>query len=145
MISRAHASVHVAAAAVASAMTTASCGEVPKPAPRTPVAPVRADVPKPAPPSPVAGGEDGMPRRKKAVKPSYQGPRREADIPVMVTLDETGKVVRVKILKESQYTELNEAVRRTAMAEEFTPAMRDGVPVAISISFTYRFRVLEDE
>ena len=86
-----------------------------------------------------------MPRRKKAVKPSYQGPRREADIPVMVTLDETGKVVRVKILKESQYTELNEAVRRTAMAEEFTPAMRDGVPVAISISFTYRFRVLEDE
>jgi TonB family protein len=145
MTSRAHTGMHLAAAAVATSMTAAACGEVPNPAPRSPVAAVRDGVPKPAPQSADAGVKFEMPRRKKAVKPSYQGPRREANIPVMLTLDETGKVVRVKILEESEYPELNEAVRRTAMAEEFTPAMRDGVPVAFSISFTYRFYVLEDE
>ena len=62
----------------------------------------------------------------------------------MVSLDEAGNVVKVKILNESRYPELNEAVRKTAMAEEFTPATRDGVPIAYSVSFTYRFRV-EDE
>ena len=62
----------------------------------------------------------------------------------MLSLDETGKVVKVKILKESQYPEFNEAARRTAMNEEFEPATRDGVPIAFSVSFTYRFR-LEDE
>jgi protein TonB len=145
MTSGAYAGTHLAAAVVATAMTAASCGEVPNPAPRTPVVAVKNEVPEPAPRSPVAGVKFEAPRRKKAMRlsppPAPKGQRREADIPVRLDLDETGKVVTVKILKESQYPELNEAVRRAAMEEEFTPAMRDGVPIAYSISFAYRFRV----
>jgi len=146
MTSGVHAGTRVAAAMVASAMTAAGCGEVPKPAPRGPVSVVKDERSTLAPPRPVAAGvKFEAPRRKKAVRPSFppalKGQRREADIPVMLDLDETGKVVTVKILKESPYAELNEAVRRAAMEEEFTPAMRDGVPIAYSISFAYRFRV----
>ena len=68
----------------------------------------------------------------------------EADVPVMLSLDATGKVVKVKILKASEYPEFDEAARKAAMEEEFEPATKDGVPMAYSISFTYRFR-LEDE
>ena len=149
MTSTVHAGTHLAAAVVATAMTAASCGEVPKPAPRSPVVAAKDQRPAPAPQSPAAGVEFETPRRKKASRPFYpatlKGKRIEADIPVMVDLDEAGRVVKVKILKESPYPEFNEAVRRTAMTEEFTPATRDGVPIAYSISFTYRFRVLEDE
>jgi protein TonB len=134
----------MAAAVVATAITAVGCGDVPKPAPRSPVATVKDERPKPAP-SPVVAVKDAMPRRKKAVKPqlpeTLRGKGMEADVPVMLFLDETGKAVKVAILKESQYPELNEAVRKAAMEEEFTPAMRDGVPIAFSVSFTYRFRV----
>jgi periplasmic protein TonB len=97
---------------------------------------------------PVAGVKYEQPKRKKPSKPPYpeilKSQGIEADVAVMLSLDETGKVVKVKILKESQYPEFNEAARRTAMNEEFEPATRDGVPIAFSVSFTYRFR-LEDE
>jgi TonB family protein len=68
----------------------------------------------------------------------------EGDVPVLVSLDETGKVVKVKVLKESPYPEFNEAARKAAFARTCKPATRDGVPIAFSVSFTYRFR-LEDE
>jgi len=145
MTSAVHAGTHLAAAVAATAMMVAGCGEVPKPAPRSPVAAVKDDRPKPAPESPGAGINVVVPRRKKAARPLYptalRAKRIEADIPVMLYLDDTGKAVNVKILEASQYPELNEAVRKAAMAEEFTPATRDGVPIASSLRFTYRFRV----
>ena len=97
---------------------------------------------------PVAGVKYEQPKRIGKKKPRYPETLKsqgiEANVPVMLSLDETGKVVKVKILKESEYPEFNEAVRKAAMEEEFEPAKRDGVPVAFSISFTYQFR-LEDQ
>lgn len=130
MTSRAHAGIHLAAVVVAVAVAVAGCSAANKPAPQPPVA---------------AGVKFEPPRRKKMMHPPFPETLRrqgiEADVPVMVSLDEAGNVVKVKLVNESRYPELNEAVRKTAMAEEFTPATRDGVPIAYSVSFTYRFRV----
>jgi periplasmic protein TonB len=97
---------------------------------------------------PVAGVTITQPKRKSAKKPHYPETLKsqgiEADVPVMLSLDETGKVVKVKILKPSQYPEFDEAARKAAMEEEFEPALKADVPMAFTISFTYRFR-LEDE
>jgi len=97
---------------------------------------------------PVAGVTITQPKRKSVKKPRYpevlKSQAIEADVPVMLSIDETGKVVKVKVLKASEYPEFDEAARKAAMEEEFEPATKDGVPMAYSISFTYRFR-LEDE
>jgi hypothetical protein len=39
---------------------------------------------------------------------------------------------------------MNEAARIAALAEEYDPATRDGVPIPYAIPFKYRFR-LEDQ
>jgi TonB family protein len=88
------------------------------------------------------------PKRKRAKEPPYPPTLRsqgvEADVMVMVSLDATGKVLSVKIIKGSQYPEFDEAAKTAALAEEFAPAMRDDVPIPYTLSYTYRFR-LEDE
>ncbi len=97
---------------------------------------------------PVAGVKYSLPKRKQPSKPPYPETLKsqgiEADVTVMVNLDVAGKVVAVKIIKEAPYPEFNEAARKAAGAEEFDPATRDGVPIAYTLSFTYRFR-LEDQ
>jgi protein TonB len=62
---------------------------------------------------------------------------------VMVSIDATGKVTTVKVLKSSGYPELDEAARVAALSEEFEPATRDGAAIPYTLSYTYRFR-LED-
>jgi protein TonB len=88
-----------------------------------------------------------MPKRKRPRLPTYPATLKtqgvEADVTVMVSLDETGKVKEVKIITPSPYPEFNEAARTTALKEEFEPALRDGVPVAYTLSYTYRFRIEE--
>jgi len=121
-----------------------------------------ADIPKEAPPVvedapktnraasriPVAGVSYQQPRRKSPSKPPYPETLKsqglEADVTVMVSLDASGKVIAVKIIRESPYPEFNEAARKAAQAEEFEPATRDGLPIPFTLSFTYRFR-LEDQ
>jgi protein TonB len=97
---------------------------------------------------PVAGVKYEQPKRKNPSKPPYPETLKsqgiEADVTVMLQLDETGKVKSVKIIRESQYPEFNALARKTALAEEFEPATRDGVPIPFSVSFTYKWR-LEDE
>jgi len=129
MTSRLHSGAHLAAAVVATAAMAAACGGVNKPTPQ----------------GPTAGVKYGGPKRTTTPQliypPTLKTQGIEADIPVLLFLDENGRVVNVKILEASQYPELNEAVRRTAMSEEFESATRDGVPMACSIKFTYRFRL----
>ncbi len=88
-----------------------------------------------------------MPKRKRPRLPAYPATLKsqgvEADVTVMVTLDATGKVTDVKIISPAPYPEFNEAARAAALAEEFEPALRDGVPVAYTLSYTYRFRIEE--
>jgi len=88
-----------------------------------------------------------MAKRNKPVTPPYPETLKsqgiEANVPVVVSIDEKGKVTEVKLAKSSGFTEFDEAARKAALAEKFEPATRDGVPVASTISYTYRFR-LED-
>jgi protein TonB len=97
---------------------------------------------------PVAGVKYTPPKRKSPKKPPYpatlQSQGIEADVTVMVSLDATGKVTNVKVIKGAPYPEFDEAARAAALAEEFAPAERDGVPIPYTLSYTYRFR-LEDE
>jgi TonB family protein len=96
---------------------------------------------------PGAGVVYALPKRKAERKPRYPEVLKsqgiEADVTVMLSLDATGKVSRVKIVTPSPYPEFNEAARAAALAEQFEPATRDGVAIPYALSFTYRFR-LED-
>ncbi len=97
---------------------------------------------------PVAGIAWEKPKRKAPKNPPYPPTLRsqgiEGDVVVLVNIDATGKVTTVKIIKESTSPEFNEAARATALAEEWEPALRDGVPAPYTLSYTYRFR-LNDE
>lgn len=97
---------------------------------------------------PTAGVKYVLPKPKYRRKPVYPEIMKaqgiEADVTVMFTLDATGKVIKVKVIKEAPYPEFNEAARAVAEAEEFEPATRDGVAIPYSLSFTYRFR-MEDQ
>jgi periplasmic protein TonB len=96
---------------------------------------------------PTAGVQYALPRRKQERKPEYprvlQSQGIEANVTVMLNLDASGKVIRVKLVTPSIYPEFNEAARRAALAEQFEPATRDGVAIPYTLSFTYEFR-LED-
>lgn len=96
---------------------------------------------------PTAKVEYQMPKRKQPRLPTYPPTLKtqgiEADVTVMVSLDATGKVTEVKLIAPSPYPDFNEAARTTALAEEFEPALRDGVPVPYTLSYTYRFRIEE--
>lgn len=96
---------------------------------------------------PTAKVEYRMPKRKRPRVPAYPATLKsqgiEADVTVMVTLDDTGKVTAVKIISPAAYPEFNEAARAAALGEEFEPALRDGVAVAYTLSYTYRFRIEE--
>ncbi|MES1171853.1 MAG: energy transducer TonB [Bacteroidota bacterium] len=119
--------------------------------------PTGPDVPGPTGPAktnraagriPVAGVVYTQPKRKRSQQlvypPTLKSQGIEGDVTVLLTLDETGKVTAVKILKETPYPEFTAAARATALLEEFEPATRDGVPMSYTFSFIYRFR-LEDE
>ena len=96
---------------------------------------------------PVAGVEFKQAKRKREVKgpypPTLQTQGIEGDVPVIVWIDATGKVTAVKILKESPYPEFNEAAKKAAMADEYEPATRNGVPTPTTLKYTVTFR-LED-
>lgn len=112
--------------------------------------PAKAEPPpnKAATKIPTAKAKMVLPKRRKPVTPPYPETLKsqgiEANVPVVVSIDETGKVTEVKIAKSSSYAEFDEAARKAALAELFEPATRDGVPVPATISYTYRFR-LEDQ
>ncbi len=113
-----------------------------------------------APPGPAAGTNRSasriptegvkwtLPKRRRPSQPPYPPTLKaqgiEADVTVMVTLDAEGSVTSVKIIRGAGYPELDEAARKAALAEQFTPAQKNGVPAPYTLSFTYRFR-LEDE
>ena len=116
---------------------------------------------KPPPDAPIGKRSDGpnkkaknlptgsvkvvLPKRAKPVVPAYPAALKaqgvEANVPVMVTIDKTGKVTSVKILKSSGHPEFDEAAKKAALAEQFQPATRGGKAIEYTISYTYRFRI----
>jgi len=97
---------------------------------------------------PVAGVKYELPKRRHPHEPPYPATLKsqgiEDDVTVLVAIDVTGKVTSVKLIKASQYPELNESARVAALAEEWDPATKDEVPMPYSVSFKYRFR-LQDQ
>jgi protein TonB len=97
---------------------------------------------------PVAGVKYTQPKRKNPKPPPYPATLKsqgiEGDVTVLVSLDASGKVLSAKVIKGAPYPEFEEAAKAAALAEEFEPALRDGVPIPYTLSYTYRFR-LEDE
>jgi TonB family protein len=96
---------------------------------------------------PVAGVEFKQAKRKKDVKPDFPPTLKaqgiEGDVPVIVWIDVEGKVTSVKILKESPYPEFNEAAKKAAMADEFEPATRNGVPTPTTLKYNVSFRLVD--
>ena len=94
---------------------------------------------------PSAGAKYVLPKRRRPIKPPY--PRAllsqgiEAAVTVLVSLDATGVVTTVKIIKSGGFPEFDESARKTALAESFEPAMRDGKPIPYTLSYTYRFDI----
>ena len=97
---------------------------------------------------PTAKSKFVLPKRKQPSKPAYPETLKaqgiEADVPVLVSIDAAGKVTAVKILRSSGHAAFDEAARKAALAERFSPALKDGNPIPYQLSFTYRFR-LEDQ
>lgn len=96
---------------------------------------------------PVAGVVFKQAKRKKDVRPEFPPTLKaqgiEGDVPVIVWIDVEGKVTSVKILKESPYPEFNEAAKKAAMADEFEPATRNGVPTPTTLKYNVSFRLVD--
>lgn len=94
---------------------------------------------------PSAKAQYVLPKRRRPQNPSYPPELRaqglEADVVVMVSLDEKGEVTNVQIITPSPYPAFNQAALAAAKAEEFEPALRDGVPIPYTLSYKYRFRI----
>ena len=80
---------------------------------------------------------------KPEFPPTLKTQGLEGDVPVIVWIDATGKVTAVKILKESPYPEFNEAAKKAALADEFEPATRNGVPTATTLKYNVSFRLVD--
>lgn len=101
----------------------------------------------PAPPPPPPEPEmflafDTYPQVIQSAKPKYPELARKAEVEgtvvVMVTIDETGKVIKAWI-GESSAEILNQAALEAAYKFRFTPAMQRDVPVKATISIPFRF------
>jgi TonB family protein len=94
---------------------------------------------------PVGGAQFTPPRRKRPHEPRYpealKAQEIEADVTVMVAIDDHGTVTSVDVIRPALYPEFNQTAREAARQEEYEPALRDGVPVPDKLSYTYRFRL----
>jgi protein TonB len=94
---------------------------------------------------PRAGSVLTPPRRLREVKPHYPDARRaagvEADVLLVVSLDAAGQVLSVTVGRSSGDEAFDESARAAARQERFSPALRDGVPVPTTFTFTTHFRL----
>ena len=120
----------------------------------TPTTAARTPVPTAGPPAgpnraarglPHPGSVLTPPRRLREVKPHYPDARRasgvEADVLLVISLDAAGRVLSVTVGRSSHDEAFDESARQAAREERFSPALRDGVPVATTFSFTTHFRL----
>ena len=95
--------------------------------------------------SPRPGSVLTPPRRLNEVKPRYPDARRaagvEADVLLVVSLDAAGRVLSVTVGRSSGDDAFDESARAAARQERFSPALRDGVPVPTTFTFTTHFRL----
>lgn len=61
-------------------------------------------------------------------------------VQLVLTIDEIGDVVGVKV-QDAPHPALAKAAQRAAADFRFTPALEDGVPISVSVDFTYTFEL----
>ena len=83
-------------------------------------------------------------RLKPDYPPTLKAQGVEADVEVLVFIDATGKVTMVKILHESPYLEFNEAAKKSALAQPWEPATRNGEAMPSTKKYSYRFRITDE-
>lgn len=119
-----------------------------KPGPRPPATPAAKAAPKTlsaaATPAVVDGCEEpaAKPKPRSVPQPGYTDAARAASIEgkvrVQLTVDETGRVVSVKLLQGLGYG-LDEAALAAAKQAEFEPAVRCGKPTSATFNISMRF------
>jgi len=93
------------------------------------------------------GQPDVRPGPRTAIQPLYPiGARRRGEagqvmLDARVAAD--GRVEQVNILSTSGFAELDRAAQRSVEEARFTPARRQGVPVAARVTLTILFRLTE--
>lgn len=98
---------------------------------------------------PAAGAEDRPPvllRETLLLTPvEATGTGLAPEVKVRVVIDERGRVTTAEVLSIEPSSELDEAFRRSTVAEllrwRYAPAIRDGQPVATRLEWTVQFRV----
>lgn len=120
-------------------------------------APVRAQEPVPADPAPAPEGQidvgklSKVPKQKTFVEAEYPAEAREkgieADVILLLDIDAEGKVTSVGVAEPANPPGLgfDEAAMVAAQQFEFEPAEMDGKPIAVQISYRYRFKLTPKE
>jgi protein TonB len=87
------------------------------------------------------------PKRLKPNRPEFPPALKaqgiEGDVVVRVDIAASGQVTGVTVVSGSGYAAFDDAARRAAASERFAPALRDGVAVPFTLSYSYRFRIEE--
>jgi TonB family protein len=85
------------------------------------------------------------PKRMRGNEPAYPALLKaqgiEGDVLLSVSIDARGQVTSVSIVQSSGQADFDRAARQAAMDERFSPALRDGQPVAFTLTYSYRFRI----
>jgi TonB family protein len=85
------------------------------------------------------------PKRMRQNEPAYPATLKaqgiEGDVTVSVSIDAGGQVTGVSIVQSSGQAAFDQAAQQAARAERFSPAVRDGQPVAFTLTYSYRFRI----
>lgn len=85
------------------------------------------------------------PKRLSPSRPEYPTTLKaqgiEGDVVVQVDIAADGRVTNVGIVRSSGHPAFDDAAKRAAARERFGPAMRDGKPVAFTLTYSYRFRI----
>ena len=72
----------------------------------------------------------------------YKAQGIEADVTVRVRIDVTGRVIEAEVVAPAPQPEFNRNAKETAAKQRFEPATRDGAPIEWTLTFTYRFRLV---
>ncbi len=106
--------------------------------------PAEGALPSDTEPTPAAQPRIVMPELRKFVEAPYPAEAEKlgltAEVLLALTLDATGTVKEAEVLEPVGHG-FDEAAREAALKFEFSPALRDGKPVAARVTYRYTFEL----
>lgn len=104
-----------------------------------------ADLPREAMDAPEQAHVDGEATLSESIRPVYPRFSRmrgeEGDVVVSLNVNSSGTVDEVKLARSSGHTLLDEAAMKAARTARFSPAIRNGEPIASTVTLTISFRL----